>query len=112
MIVEHVKKTRLTRNRFLAAAGATLVGVATNAWFPGRAEAAPAGCAPDFPTCSCCTSTSCCHANCTKSNSCGGKPCWTSCAYIGSTLYRFDCCDYTSRSGAVCTCRVNYRACT
>ncbi|MFI7705263.1 hypothetical protein [Nonomuraea sp. NPDC049480] len=111
MIVEHVKKTRLTRNRFLAAAGATLVGVATHAWFPGRAEAAPAGCS-GYPTCTCCSATSCCFANCAKTNTCGGKACWTSCAYLGSTLYRFDCCDYYSRSAGTCICRVNHRPCT
>ncbi|MEV1004182.1 hypothetical protein [Nonomuraea sp. NPDC050202] len=110
MIVEHVKKTRLTRSKFLAVAGATIVGVASNAWFPGRAEAAPDGCY-GYPSCSCCSATTCCASGCTKRYSCGGKQCWTTCAYLGSTLYRFDCCDFT-KSGAGCICRVNHRACT
>ncbi|WP_214416060.1 hypothetical protein [Sphaerisporangium fuscum] len=110
MIVEHVKKTRLTRNRFLAVAGATLVGVATSAWFPGRAEAAPDGCY-GAPGCSCCSATTCCSSGCTSAYTCGGKHCWTSCAYLGSTLYRFDCCDYY-KGGNLCICRVNNRACS
>lgn len=110
MIVEHVKKTRLTRNRFLAIAGATLVGVASNAWFPGRAEAAPPNGCYGYNGCSCCSATSCCASGCSKLYTCGGKQCWTTCAYLGSTLTRFDCCDY-SRNGSPCICRVNYRAC-
>ncbi|MEV6862870.1 hypothetical protein AB0M44_17950 [Streptosporangium subroseum] len=109
MIIEQVRKTRLTRNKFLAVAGATLVGVASNAWFPGRAEAAPAGC-QGAPTCPCCNATTCC-SGCTKATTCGGKQCWTTCAYIGSTLYRFDCCDYY-RASALCICRVNLRPCS
>ncbi|GGO66698.1 hypothetical protein [Nonomuraea cavernae] len=110
MIVEHVRKTRLSRSKFLAVAGATLVGVATKAWFPGRAEAAPNGCS-GAPTCGCCSSTKCCSSGCSNATTCGGKQCWTSCAYIGSTLYRFDCCDYWN-SGSLCICRVNLRPCT
>jgi hypothetical protein len=111
MIVEQAQKTRLSRNKFLAAAGATLVGVATKAWFPGRAEAAPAGCY-GAPTCSCCNATRCCSSGCTNAYSCGGNHCWTTCAYLGSSLSRFDCCDFYTSGGSLCICRVNYRACT
>jgi hypothetical protein len=110
MIVEHVKKTRLTRSKFLAVAGATLVATASKAWFPGRAEAAPDGCS-GYPTCSCCSASSCCGSGCSALYTCGGRQCWTSCAYLGSTLYRFDCCDYR-KNGTACICRVNLRPCT
>jgi hypothetical protein len=115
MIQERIRTTRLGRNRFLAFAGTSMVAAAVQAWFPDRAEAAaPNGCY-GLNGCPCCTNTGCCAKNCKGLTICGGAHCWHTCAYEGSTLVSFNCCDYkyTNSSGGTsnCICRNNWGSC-
>ena len=115
MIVDEstYKTSSLTRNRFLAGAGTVLAGVAGSWFFPNAAEAAvPEGC-HGLNACSSCSGATCTASGCTRLvGACSpGQQCWTTCAYIGSVLYRFQCCDWT-RNGAGCICRSALKPCT
>ena len=101
---------RFGRNRLLAGAGAAMVAAATRMWFPDVGEAAtPNGCF-GYDRCPSCSGTSCTASGCTRRTCCCppsgvANQCWQTCAYEGSTLYRFSCCDWTTRAGAGCICR-------
>ena len=116
MIQERIRTTKLARNRFLAFAGTTMVAAAVQAWFPDRAEATPPNGCSGLDGCPCCTSWSCCANNCRGLFICGGNHCWRTCAYEGSTLRSFDCCDYiyTNPNNGLdydCICRLNWGSC-
>jgi hypothetical protein len=104
----------LTRNRFLAGAGTVLTGLASNWFFAADANAVvpPEGCY-GYDACSSCSGPTCTSAGCKRvvGNCTVGQQCWTSCAYIGSTLYRFQCCDWNA-SGHLCICRSALSPCT
>lgn len=111
MIQEMTRTSRLSRSRLLAYVGTALTGAAISAWFPGRAEAAvPNGCF-GYNGCPCCGSNGCCSSGCTRLYTCGGNQCWRTCAYEGSTLYSFYCCDWKLSNGSPCICRQNWGSC-
>lgn len=96
----------ITRNRFLAISGATLTSLATGAWFAQEAQACsvPNGC-HGYCQCSCCSGSSCCGGCTAVTTACeSGGQCWYTCAYWGSTLYKFRCCDWR-KNGSNCICR-------
>ncbi|HEV7708823.1 MAG TPA: hypothetical protein VGP16_11565 [Asanoa sp.] len=110
MIQERTRTTKLTRNRFLAFAGTALVAAASQAMFPGHAQAAaPNGC-HGYNGCPCCNSN-CCESGCTRYNSCGSTSCWRTCAYEGSGLVSFYCCDWKRSNGSFCICRERWGTC-
>lgn len=103
----------LGRRRLLAGASAMLAAFGARAWFPERAAAVtpPNGCY-GYDACSCCSGSTCCRSDCR-----GGfygchsnAQCWTTCAYDGSTLYRFRCCDWAFGS-RICICRARLGLC-
>jgi hypothetical protein len=113
MIQERIRKTTLSRNRMLAFAGTTLVAAAIQAWFPGRAEAAPPNGCSGYDACYCCRNNACCDAGgCDPIKICGGNHCWRTCAYDGSSLVSFYCCDYQHKGNlTVCICRESWGSC-
>jgi hypothetical protein len=116
MIVDEssYKTGSLTRNRFLAGAGTVLTGLAGSWFFANAADAVtpPEGCY-GYNACPSCSGATCTGSSCTRlvGNCSPGQQCWTSCAYIGSVLYRFQCCDWV-HNGADCICRSALRPCT
>jgi hypothetical protein len=99
-----MERVPLSRNRFLAATGATLTAIATSMWFPSAAEAsAPAGCGAE--KCSCCSGSNCCASGCTSiKNACpSGQQRWVLC-YRGIIIR---CCTWM-KSGQLCDCRFVY----
>jgi hypothetical protein len=111
MIQERIRTTTLSRNRILAFAGTTLVATAIQAWFSGRAEAAPPNGCRGYDGCPCCSNSGCCESGCSVLNNCGGVQCWRTCAYEGSTLVSFYCCDWRRSNGSNCICRQNWGPC-
>jgi hypothetical protein len=105
---ESIDGVRFGRSRFLGAASAALGAVAAKLWFPERAAAAaPNGCY-GYDACSCCNGSRCCRGDCRGGNyGChSGGQCWYTCAYSGSSLVKFKCCDFGfGGGGAACICR-------
>jgi hypothetical protein len=102
----------LGRRKLLAGASAAMAGLATKLWFPERASAAPPNGCFGYNGCSCCSGSTCCRSDCrggTYGCPSGGQ-CWTTCAYDGSILYRFRCCDWGT-GGSPCICRARLGAC-
>lgn len=95
--------SRLGRNRFLAAAGGALFGLA--ATMSGKAEPAWAACGSSSPCvvyglCCCCSGTVCCQSNCVREeHQCGANGCWTTCNGAGNL---FQCCDWLSNNYCIC----------
>lgn len=104
-----IKGSRLTRNRFLAVTGSTLAAMAVSIWFPREAAEAscyiPNGC-HGYCQCSCCSGSHCCRSDCRGGYyGCeSGTQCWYTCAYSGSTLLKFKCCDWGTNNGN-CICQ-------
>lgn len=105
-----LENVRFGRNRLLAGAGATLTAVAARMWFPDVSMAAPPNGCQGWNRCSSCSGATCTSSGCKKQTCCcppGGvaDQCWQTCAYEGSTLYRFKCCDWRTSAGVNCICR-------
>ncbi len=102
-----INSAPLSRNRLLARAGTVLAAVATTWWFPGVADAvvAPGGC-HGYNQCSACSGSKCTRSDCRGGYfGCeSGSQCWTTCAYVGSTLVKITCCDW-GYTGGDCICR-------
>jgi hypothetical protein len=107
-------RSHVTRSRVLAGMGAALTAAALRLWFPETASAlypTPNGCYPAGSQLGCTScSGSTCTPGCTASK--GSCPpyqptsqCWITCAYEGSTLYKFRCCDWVNSSHQFCECR-------
>lgn len=100
----------LSRSRFLAGVGTTLVAMASKVWFADPALAViPNGCF-GWHQCPSCGGTTCTASGCTKETRCCppsgvANQCWQTCAYWGSTLYWFSCSDWRTSSGTGCICR-------
>lgn len=117
MMVEHdvIEATPLGRNRLLARASSVVIAAAASVWFPAQAAA----CSPPqyctvFCQCACCNGSTCCEPCCLSGNyGCpSGGQCWETCAYYGSTLVKFQCCDWGSWCGANrCICRKTIGPC-
>jgi hypothetical protein len=91
---ESIDGVRFGRSRFLGAASVALGGLASRLWFPERAAAAvPNGC----------YGYNGCRGGYYGCKS--GGQCWCTCAYYGSTLTEFKCCDYAYGSTGPCICR-------
>ncbi len=98
---------RFGRNRFLAAAGGVMFGVAASLF--GNASVAWGDCGSEqpcvgYPRCCCCSGSRCCLGHCVKRYSCwsNNHHCWQSCGGQGR-LWR--CCDWTKNNGKPCICR-------
>lgn len=109
MIVDEEATSSVTfsRNRFLAGAGTMFTALAASWWFPEAANASnvPNGC-HGYDQCSSCSGQKCTRPDCRGGYyGCESRgQCWNSCAYIGSTLVKIQCCDY-AYSGGHCICR-------
>ena len=104
-------KARITRTRFLAAAGTALMGVATRRVFEAStASASPACCGPS-PKCNCCNGSKCCSNNCVKNPTLCGPPYgyWICCDY--SNFDRYGCYDWLE-NGNRCICAAILGPCT
>jgi hypothetical protein len=105
-----LRSVPFSRNRFLATAGAVLVAAATRLWFAKPALAViPNGCF-GWHWCPSCSGTTCTASGCTKETCCCppdnvANQCWQTCAYWGSQLSRFYCCDWRTSGGTGCICR-------
>lgn len=117
MIVGHeiVEAVPLSRSRFLAKVGTAMVMAAAAGWFPRQAQACyiPSPCTT-WCQCNCCNGSTCCEWCCLGGNygCASGGQCWYTCAYDGSTLYKFRCCDWGSNCGFTrCICRANVGPC-
>jgi hypothetical protein len=97
----------LGRRRLLAGASAALAALGARLWFPERAAAAPPNGCFGYNACSCCSGTRCCRSGCRGGYyGCpSGGQCWNTCAYDGSQLYRFRCCDWAYGTSGRCICR-------
>lgn len=101
---------RFGRSRLLAGGGAVLTALATRMWFADAVVAAPPNGCFGYDRCPSCSGATCTSSGCTRLYCCCppsgvANQCWQTCAYEGSTLYRFKCCDWTTSSGTRCICR-------
>jgi hypothetical protein len=99
-----VRPSALTRNRFMAMAGATLFGAAATLLKAHKAEGAPSV-TPPYPCYgadTCPASGGVCCPGCTKAYTCSSAQCWTTCGTRDGRLYR--CCDWFNKAGSLCIC--------
>ncbi len=103
-----IRGVLLGRRRFMAVLGGGLFGVATKAFAPKTAVAAPTPSlcygAPGCDTCSGATCTGCYNG---PAYSCGGNHCWVVGGPTnsdGSRTY-YNCCDWYRSDESICICR-------
>ncbi len=112
---EVVDSVPMSRNRWLAWAGSSLVALAATAWFPQQAFADnPPPYCHGAGQCACCNGSTCCEFCCFSGYyGCeSGTQCWYTCAYYGSQLVKIICCDWGARCHtSVCICSTTVGPC-